>query len=128
MDKITRAIEIAYAMKDKSHSGGRCFHLSAVFNKSKIISIGVNNYEKTHPQIQRFGYHPFARVHSEMSAALKLGLTDCNGLTIVNVRIDRNNKVVNSLFCKGCQNLIRYLNFSRAFYTTDSGEGDEFLI
>lgn len=127
MVNYNRIIEICYALKDKG-STGRCFHTSIIINKSKILSIGINNYNKTHPKLKEFGYNPLSKLHSEMAACLRLGLTDCSNLTIVNIRINRNNKLDNSKFCNGCQNLIRQLNFSKAFYTNKLGNFEKFSL
>lgn len=118
-NRIARLIEVAYALREKNSSGGRNFHVSAIFKKSKLISLGLNNYSKTHPRTRDFGYPEHCRIHSELAACLKLGLSDCSGLTIVNVRIDRNGNLANSKYCRGCTNLVKHLNFSKAFYTND---------
>jgi len=55
-------------------------------------------------------------VHSEMDAIIKLGLTDCSGLTLINTRIDRNNQLAMSKPCLGCTDMLRNLNFRRIYY------------
>lgn len=124
---FNRIVEIGYALIEKG-STGRCWHLSAILNKSKILSLGINNYKKTHPQNEKFGYYPLAGVHAEMGACLRLGLTDCSGLTIVNLRINRKNEIANSKFCHGCSNLIKSLNFKEAFYSTDLGDFQQYNL
>jgi hypothetical protein len=123
---LKRITEIGYALREKSITGGRNFHASFILNKSKLLSIGVNRYNKSHPKNQEFGYSPMAGIHSEMAACLKLGLTDCSSLGIVNVRINRNGQLSNSCFCKGCSNLVKYLNFKEAFFTNDGGKFERF--
>ena len=116
-----RIVDIGYSLLDRDITGGRTFHLSAILNKSRVISIGINNYLKSHPRNKEFGYAPHARLHAEMAACLRLGFTDCSGLSIVNLRIDRNGNLCNSKFCLGCSNLIKFLNFKDAYYSTESG-------
>ena len=115
-----RLTEIAFTLLDKT-SLGRCQHFSFILNKSKILSIGINDYKKTHPKTKEFNYHPNAKVHSEMAASLRLGL-DCAGLTIVNIRIDKQNKITNSCPCSGCQDLIKSLKFRCVYYSNEYGQ------
>jgi deoxycytidylate deaminase len=115
----SKLIEIARALKEKNISG-RCAHSSFVFSKSKLLSIGFNKY-KTHPQTKNYSYHRFAGIHSELDAVLKLGMNDCSGLTIVNIRIDKNENLCNSQPCRGCSELIKTLGFKRIIYTNNIG-------
>ena len=124
---FSRIVEIGRALKDKG-SRKKNWHLSAILNKSKILSIGVNDYTKTHPKLREFKYHPLAKIHSELNACLKLGLTDCSGLTIVNIRIDKNENLNNSCYCFGCSNLVRYLGFKQAFFTDEDGNFQEYVL
>lgn len=55
-------------------------------------------------------------IHSEMDAVLKLGYTDCAGLTMINTRIDRNHQLAMSCPCKGCMHMLSQLNFKKIFY------------
>lgn len=119
--KFERLIESAYALKGRFQTG-RAFHFAAILNKSRILSMATNNYSKTHPQTLLFNYQPNARLHSELSACLKLGLQDCSGLTIVSIRIDNNNRLNNAIFCNGCKELIKQLNFKNCYYTDKEGK------
>lgn len=55
-------------------------------------------------------------IHSEMDAVIKLGATDCSGLSIVNTRINRNNELDMSKPCSGCLHMLRSLNFNNIYY------------
>ena len=59
--------------------------------------------------------------HSELSAVIKLGEEDCSGLTIVNTRINRNNKLDFSAPCNGCSDMIKQLNFKEVWYSNANG-------
>lgn len=122
--RFKKLIELGHALKEKSQTG-RAFHLSAIYNKSRLISLGINDYNKSHPQTLNYNYHKNAKMHSEMRATLKLGLTDCEGLTIVNLRIDNNDKIANAKPCRGCESLIRSLNFKKVFCSNNEGEFEE---
>ncbi len=118
-----RYVNLSYALvNQKAH---RCFHTSFIVRKGKILAIGINQI-KTHPKIRAYGYHSLCGLHSELDAALKLGLTDCSNLTLVNIRIDGQNKVNMSKPCRFCQRLIRDLNFKQVFYSNEHGEFEKY--
>lgn len=123
-NKYKRLIQITRAMEDRRN--GRCFHTSFIIQNGKIISIGVNKYNKTHPAMMRYGYHGLCGIHSELDAALKLGMTDCKGLTLVNIRVDGQGKVNMSAPCKFCSTLIRELGFKAVIYTNKNGDFEKY--
>jgi deoxycytidylate deaminase len=128
--KFWGSVEIARALRPL-HSSGRCFHVTTIYDKNKLIVIGANNYNKTHPKAYLYrkteaeaDYIP--TIHSELSAILKIGEEDCSDLLFFNVRIDRNDKVTNSHPCSGCTLLLQQTGFKKLFYSTDSGDYKEF--
>ena len=56
--------------------------------------------------------------HSELNAVIKLGLEDCSGFTMVNTRINRNNKLDYSYPCNGCMDMIKKYGFKKIIYST----------
>jgi hypothetical protein len=128
---LHKAKEISYAFAGKSSSSQRCRHFSFIFDKSRLLSIGVNSC-KTHPLNLRYNYvnrqndpiGSFVGTHSEMNAVIKLGLKDCCGLVIINTRINRNNQIDYSFPCNGCLDMIRKFGFKSVFYTTKNGDFD----
>ena len=122
-----RLIEIAFSLFENKMDG-RCWHCSFILHKSKLLSIGQNQYNKTHPRIYDYNYAPHARLHAELAACLQLGLTDCTGFTIFNIRINRNGELDNSMYCRGCADLVRSLNFKRAYFSNENGDIEEFSL
>ncbi len=125
--KINRSVEIARALKSK-YATGRSFHITVIFDKNKIISIGINNYLKTHPKSYKYmkkevvnesGYLP--SIHSELSAVLKLGEEDCSNYSFINVRLDNNNQINNSRPCSGCIELLKQVGFNQFHYSNEKG-------
>lgn len=125
--KINRSVEIAYALKPK-YATGRSFHVTVVFEKNKIISIGRNNYLKTHPKAYKYmkkevvnesDYLP--SIHSELSAVLKLGEEDCSDYSFINVRVDNNDRLNNSRPCSGCIELLKQVGFNNFLYSNEKG-------
>jgi len=129
MDNILKkCTEISYALL-KKHGDYRCKHFSFIFYKNRLLTIGINNPNKTHPKNKKIGF--FNRkgedisdtigVHSELSAILKLGEEDCSKLTLVNTRINRNFKLDLSKPCNGCTSLLTQLNFKKIYFSTNNG-------
>lgn len=121
---FSRLTEISLALKPK-HQTGRTFHVTFVLDKSKIVSIGINNLNKTHPKTHKFNYKTFEKdstymtsLHSEMDAWLKLGQQNCSHLTFVNVRINNNNKLDFSYPCSGCLSLMSQIGFKDFYFSS----------
>jgi|APGre2960657505_1045072.scaffolds.fasta_scaffold30645_2 deoxycytidylate deaminase len=129
--KFHKSVEIARALRSR-YSTGRCFHITTAFDKNRLIAIGANNYNKTHPRAYLFrkkeaeaDYKP--SIHSELSAILKLGKEDCSDFSFFNVRIDKNGEINNSRPCSGCIGLMEQTGFKKLFYSTNTGSYKEFL-
>jgi len=125
---LTKCTEISYALL-KKHGNYRCKHFSFIFQRNRLISIGINNPTKTHPKNLEIGFfnkrgedisHTVG-VHSELSAILKLGEEDCSKFTLVNTRINRNHQLDFSKPCEGCTSLLEQLNLRKIYYSTIKG-------
>jgi deoxycytidylate deaminase len=122
---LAKAVEISYAFAGKKSLKQRCRHFSFIFDRSRLVSMGVNSC-KTHPLNMRYNYvnrynhriSDFVGTHSEMSAVIKLGESECEGLVLVNTRINRKNELDYSCPCKGCLDMIIKLGFKSVFFTT----------
>jgi prepilin-type processing-associated H-X9-DG protein len=116
LEEITRALK-------SSKQTGKSFHTTFAFRGNKLLSIGINNYNKQHPS-HKFGkYVPtksegnyIAGIHSEISSVIKLGLEDCSDITFVNLRIDNNNKLANSKPCLNCNRVLDQLGYKNIWY------------
>lgn len=122
--QLQRAIEISFAFAGKKKFKQRCRHFSFIFDRTRLVSIGLNSY-KTHPLNLKYNYINKEKIrissivgtHSEMSAVIKLGKKDCQGLTIVNTRINRKNELDYCYPCSGCLDMIKKLGFKNVFFT-----------
>lgn len=123
MKVFDRIKEVSLALLQEHPASHRCRHFSFILDGSHIIKIGYNR-RKTHPKNLLYAYKnrrgelmaDQIGIHSEMDAVIKLGYTDCSGLTLVNTRINRNNVFDMSKPCHGCLDMLRKLNFSKVFY------------
>ena len=124
---IDRYIEITRALKEKKQNG-RSFHTTFIFNKSKLLSIGWNDYSKEHRR-HKFGtYTPnkgsgnyVSGIHSESSAIIRLGEEDCSDYTFLNVRVDNNGEINIAKPCHNCFRLLQQVGFKRLIWTTREG-------
>ena len=127
-NKIKKCIEITKALREE-RSSGRSFHSTFIFDKSKLLSIGFNNYKKLH---RRNTFGPYkgtkdnpdqyiAGIHSEIDAIIKLGRTDCTGLTFINIRVDNNDMPNISKPCENCFRVLQGLRFKHIYYIDSLG-------
>jgi len=101
----------------------RCCHVAFILNKSRIVSIGVNNLTKTHTLNRKYKYpERKSSICAELSAVIRGRKEDYSGHRIVVIRVDRNDKLNYSHPCPGCQNLIRAMNFKETLFTNKEGE------
>ncbi len=131
---FSKLIEISYALLPRAVEGQKARHFSFLLYRSKIESIGINNPFKTHPLNLRNNYRDrdnrdisqYVGIHSELSAILKFGEEDLSKFTLVNTRIDLNNKLAFSKPCCGCNNLLKSLKLSQVYYSNNE-EGFDYL-
>jgi len=127
-EKIKKCIDISRCLK-KDKESGRSFHSTFIFDKSKLLSVGFNNYKKLH---RRNTFGPYrgtkdnpdqyiAGIHSEIDAVIKLGRTDCSRLTFINIRIDNNDMPNISKPCENCFRVLQGLGFKQIYYLNSLG-------
>jgi hypothetical protein len=126
-----RLEDLAFSLVDSS-SKKRCHHFSFIIHKGKIISIGQNS-RKTHPinLINRKtsvktgkDFSDEKHTCSEFNAILKLKkLTNINSkkCSIINLRIDRNNRLAFAKPCMSCENLLKFFEFKNIEYFDKDG-------
>lgn len=119
--KFESLVDIARALLDKPV--GKNLHYSFILYKNKIRSIGWNNVLHTHPLSYRYNKKwPF--IHSEVSSIIRFDgrpkeLKDC---TLINIRLNKFGKIMQSKPCKNCLRLVAEFNFDRVFYTNTLGQ------
>jgi deoxycytidylate deaminase len=131
---LSRSIETSFAFLGRSAPQQRCRHFSFIFDRGKLVSMGLNSY-KTHPKNLKYNYvnrqndniSSFIGTHSELNAVVKFG-DSCKGLTMVNTRINRNNRLDFSCPCKGCLDMLVKMGFKDIFYTTKSEKFDHMVF
>ena len=120
MKVLKKIEEIAYALVPSNRKDTQFFHVAAIFQRNKILSIGQNSF-KTHPLAKKFG-HKGSCQHSELNAIIKYGMEDCSGLNMAVLRIDRRGKLNMSKPCYSCRKLIDHVLLRNIYYTNKRGE------
>lgn len=131
MNIQNRITEIGFALFNPKTHGARTFHLSAIINKNRILSLATNS-AKTHPlniRNPKFGFDgkeitDTKGTCSELAAFIKAknkGNIDFGRCSLINIRIDREGKLRNSRPCFSCSNLIKYMALRSVYFTDDVG-------
>lgn len=124
-NRMSRCVNIAKSLFSKGvTSNGRTFNCTFAFNKSKLLAIGINNYNKEIVYIKSLktpykvhgesNYHP--SLHGEISCLLKLGLEDCSHLDFYSIRLNKDNKCCCSRPCLNCENILNQVGFKHVWY------------
>lgn len=131
MFSLSRLHEITIATAPAARYGPH--HCTFVFNKSKLLAIGVNKF-RTSPQNLKYDYigrngedsRHLVGVHSELDAVLKLGSIDCARLTFVNTRLDARNNLNMARPCRGCQHLLSQIGYKNFYFTNTNGKLEKY--
>jgi hypothetical protein len=133
---FNRAVDIARALYNPEHKV-RTFHVSVVFNKHRVVAIGVNSH-KTHPLNKKnpkigsdgtFNAKETGGQCSELSACIRLSkrtnikAARCN---MVNIRVMKDGALGNSKPCQSCQNLLKFFNFDKIYYSNEYGQFEKY--
>ncbi len=128
--RFDRLKEIAYALCDFENHDLRCWHVSFLMRRNKILSIGVNK-RCTHTinlrnrkvnksgidfSDKKFQCSEFTTL--QKSRSQNINYSKCR---MVNIRIDRNNKLGISAPCQGCLSLLAFHSIKDVYYSTNQG-------
>lgn len=115
-NKVNSYIDIAKAISINSTREHK--HVSFIFYKKKLLSIGTNN-EKTNPNALRMGYW-IATPHSELAAFKKVPYTMRDRLTLINFRFNNRGELRMSKPCSRCLPWVQVV-FKEIWYSCDDG-------
>lgn len=126
LNRMHRYVNLAKAMFRKgATSGGRTFNVCFAVKKSKIVAIGLNDYDRrmtgyckslkaTYKKYGQDSYEPC--LHAEMSALLKLGHDDCSDMSFYNVRLNKACHCCNSQPCSNCLHMLNLVGFKHIYF------------
>lgn len=107
---------------------------AVVVFKHQVISVGSNNFHKSHPkQVElnklRFDADCKNSIHAELAALLPvINKYDLSTATIYVYREHANGTLAMARPCKGCMSLIRGCGIKKVYYTTCDGYAEETIL
>lgn len=115
--------KIAHTISSLSYifENDRQRHFTLVYKRRKLLVIGVNYKDETHPLAKKFNFWD-DKIHSELDAIRQF--KDKNGLSeliFVNVRVNRVGDFLMAKPCKNCQELLRVFGIRRIYYSDKEG-------
>ena len=94
-------------------------HGAVLFDRSgKIVSAKYNSL-KTHPKLARFTDYPY--LHAESACIIGHGMDNCDGLSLLVLRVLKNDQVSLSKPCVICQRVIEDAGLKSVYYTDVNG-------
>lgn len=97
----------------------RCKVAAVIFDKSRVVSIGVNEQRhnrKLHPMFWKWE----GSIHAEQSAILN-ARCDLRGLSMLVIRLNNHGQLRYSKPCPYCEKYIRFTKLKTIYYS--DGEG-----
>jgi len=129
---LAKSLELARALYPSAFQDMRTFHVSVLWNKNRLLSVGVNR-KSTHPRNlinKKFSEEGEDISHSKFQCAEFCAFTglgkqrytlDFSKCIMVNLRFDRNYRISLSRPCESCESLLRWLNLKRVYFTNSEG-------
>lgn len=127
---LEKAKEMAYAAWNPPGHDSRCFHISFIAYKSRIILFDTNKTQ-THPInffnrkiVRGVDVTEFKGTCSELSCLLRLQkMTNIpySKCSLINIRIKKTGEIGMSRPCGSCENLLKFIGFKEVIYTDDNG-------
>ena len=104
------------------NSTNQRWRVLAILCNKKVVSIALNNLEKTHPSMKDF--NPKRRTHAEIRCIRKTPKTKLMNSVMYVWRINRKGVICASRPCKICETNIRKAGIKRVFFINQSGQID----
>ena len=103
-------------------SKGQSRHISFIVQRRKIITVGWNNEFKSHTLGRKFGQRAES-IHSELHAISRFPHRDLDIVKTImyNVRITRDNRIVQSKPCEACLKMVMAYNLNGLCFTNSEG-------
>jgi len=132
MSIIEQSVDIALTLLPKAkhtrQTKNKFFHFAFGFKKSKLLAIGQNNPEKTHPQAlmlaRRFNTdieHPYLHAETDLISRLWGKYYIDNSLKIVVVRLNKRGELRCSKPCDKCSQILNSLGIHKIWWSEDNG-------
>jgi hypothetical protein len=132
MSIIEQSFDIALTLLPKAknvrQTKNKFFHFAFGFKKSKLLAIGQNNPEKTHPQAlmlaRRFNTdmeHPYLHAETDLISRLWGKHYIDGSLKIVVLRLNKRGELRCSKPCEKCSQILNSLGIHKIWWSEDNG-------
>jgi len=119
---LNRMRDAAYAVALSGQGVGPRYafrHGAVLFDRSGKILSAKSNSLKTHPKLARFTDYPY--LHAESACIIGHGMDNCDGLSLLVLRVLKNDQVSLSKPCIICQRVIEVAGLESVYYTDVNG-------
>lgn len=132
MSIIEQSLDIALSLlpkaKNARNSRNKFFHFAFGFKKSKLLAIGQNNPEKTHPQAlmlaKRFNTdteHPYLHAETDLISRLWGKHYIDSSLKMVVIRLNKRGQLRCSKPCEQCSHILQALDINKIWWSDNDG-------
>lgn len=119
---LNRMRDAAYAVALSGQGVGPRYafrHGAVLFDRSGKILSAKSNSLKTHPKLAKFTDYPY--LHAESACIIGHGMDNCDGLSLLVLRVLKNDQVSLSKPCVICQRVIEDSGLKSVYYTDVTG-------
>lgn len=118
MHCICFRLELSHGSDSTASTCGNAHSRKALFTGPRLLTLGANLYERSHPESERKALENFTRsTHAEHRALLKWQHYDMrNRLTLFVARRRSDGTIGNSRPCKNCMKLCKALGVGRVWF------------
>jgi hypothetical protein len=128
MNIIEQSIDIALTLlpkaKESRNTKNKFFHFAFGYKKNRLLAIGQNNPEKTHPQAlilsKRFNTkleHPYLHAETDLISRLWGKYYIDDSLKMIIVRLNKQGQLRCSKPCDRCQQVINSLGINKVWWS-----------
>jgi hypothetical protein len=132
MSIIEQSLDIALSLlpkaKNARNSKNKFFHFAFGFKKSKLLAIGQNNPEKTHPQAlmlaKRFNTdteHPYLHAETDLISRLWGKHYIDSSFKMVVIRLNKRGQLRCSKPCDQCRQILQALDIKKIWWSDNDG-------
>jgi hypothetical protein len=132
MNILNHAYDIALSLlpeaKQERQTKNKFFHFAFGYKKNKLLAIGQNNPEKTHPQAlifsKRFNTnleHPYLHAETDLLSRLWGKYYIDSSLKVIIIRLNKHGKLRCSKPCPRCELILKSLDINKLWWSIDDG-------
>lgn len=132
MNILEQSIDISLSLLPKAknvrQTKNKFFHFAFAYKKSRLLAIGQNNPEKTHPQAlmlaRRFNTdteHPYLHAETDMISRLWGKHYIDGSLKVVVIRLNKRGELRCSKPCDKCSQILQALGIHKIWWSDSNG-------